>query len=160
MHAFSCHNISLAAFLSAKHGVSLQQDEITNIIPTRSKEPHLLSLTFLRCSHACVPSAKSVSKVESGGWTCGCLQRPQGIRPPRRREGSQEIAIASNGPGTLLKDRYQHPHFMCQESRAGRGQVIDSQSQGSEWSQGSNWVLHLSKPFLLHCANPCGTLWI
>lgn len=96
-----------------------------------------MSLTCHRCSHGCMPSAKSLSKMESEEWTCGCVWRPQGIRPPRRREESQEIGITSNGPGTLLKDRYQHPHSTCQESRAGRGQVIDSQSQGSEWSWGS-----------------------
>ena len=61
----------------------------------------------------------------------------QRYRKERQREESQEIGIISNGPGTLLKDRYQHPHSTCQESRAGRGQVIDSQSQGSEWSWGS-----------------------
>lgn len=115
-----------------------------------------------RCLHESMLSAKFLGKwkMESGGWTCGYIQRPQGFRPPRRRAGSQQIWITSNGPGTLLKDRCHHPHFTGQEIWAVRGQVIGSPSQGSEWSWDSNSVLHLSVSFLLHLANPCGNFWI
>lgn len=75
-----------------------------------------------------MPSARISQQNGKWGmdlWMCSVTP---GDSAPRRREG-QEIGITSNGPDTLLKDRYQHPHFTCQESRAGRGQVIDSQSQ-------------------------------
>lgn len=83
-------------------GVSLQQDRTTDIIPTQGKNLNFefdLPQVFAREHAFCQVSWK----MESGGWTCGYIQRPQGFRPPRRRAGSQQMWITSNGQALCWK---------------------------------------------------------